>query len=93
MGSKNITEKDWPEEASGLWIQVGMRIIPRIFESSIYTQVLTGKARFLFIPVVPLMCLFAAKKAGECIDTENSTMHYMQELRSHDFRVHWIRKE
>jgi len=33
------------------------------------------------------MCLFAAKKAGECIDLKNSTMdHNMQEIRSHDLK-------
>jgi len=33
------------------------------------------------------MCLFAAKKAGECIHPKNSTMHHnMQEIRSHDLK-------
>ena len=82
-----------------------MHVIPRIFESQIYTQVLTSEAGFLFIPIVPLMCLFAAKKAGECIDLKNSTMHHnMQEIRSHDLKKklgllgeettdHWIRED
>jgi len=36
------------------------------------------------------MCLFAAKKAGECIDLKNSTMdHNMQEIRSHDLKKTW----
>lgn len=74
MVSKNITEKDRTKEASGLsWIQIGTPVIPRILESSVYTQVLTEVDGFLYIPVIPLMCLFDAKKAGECLDPKNCT--------------------